>query len=84
MVEVALSVNYGPKMYNCFQLRRQVGHTSRHNEENPVPNFIPIITSEARVTWEGRLETEQLEVNYHTCYEIDLKHIPDIMSGGHY
>ena len=47
---------------NYFQIHRQTGRTSRHNGENPVPNFLPILTSEARVTWEGHLETEQLEV----------------------
>ncbi|CAB4028742.1 RING finger 44-like [Paramuricea clavata] len=44
------------------RLRRQAGRMSRHNEENPVtPSFIPVLTSEAGVTWERRLETEQLE-----------------------
>jgi hypothetical protein len=57
---------------NCFQLRRQAGRMSRHNEENPViPNFIPVLTSEAGVTWERRLETEQLEV-----YTLSIMIIP--------
>ncbi|XP_028391353.1 uncharacterized protein LOC114516153 [Dendronephthya gigantea] len=42
------------------RFHRQAAHISRNSEENPDPNFIPVMTSETQLPWE-RLETRQIE-----------------------